>query len=142
VPEFSNNRQKTVKSPSIRKKSGTLSTLSKSQGLQPRSKPPFEVKDADFALSKEICSIMEKLKGTKAVPLSIKIEDADSACNTVEEVIETLPSQPITNIVANYSSELDDISDEEMTFAENCENDEEQTENSCELLVGFLKKIG
>merc|ERR1712179_547841 len=72
VPEFSDNKQKTVKSLSFPKKSGTLSTLSKSQVLQPRSKPPVAVKDADFALSKEICSIMEKLKGTKAVPLSIK----------------------------------------------------------------------
>ena len=79
---------------------------------------------------------------TKAVPLSIKIGDTDSACNTVKEAIETLPSQPITNIVANYSSELNEISDEELTLAENCENDEEQTENNCELLVGFLKKMG
>merc|ERR1712179_214048 len=130
VPEFSDNKQKSVISPSSPKKSATLSTLSKSQGLQPRSKPPVAVKDADFALSKEICSIMEKLKGTKAVPLSIKIEDTDSACNTVEEAIETLHSQPITNIVANYSSGLDEISDDEMKLAENCENDEEQTENS------------
>jgi len=132
VPEFSDNKQKSVISPSSPKKSATLSTLSKSQGLQPRSKSPFAVKDADFALSKEICSIMEKLKGTKAVPLSNRKKDTNSACNAVEEPIGTLLSQPATNIVANYSSELE-ISDE-MTLNEKCEKDEEQTENGCELV--------
>ena len=101
VSGFSDNSLKTVKSPSSPENSGTSPTLQKSQGLQPRSKSPVEVKDANFALSKEISSIMEKLKGTKAVPLSKREEDNYSTYNAIEEAIETLPSQP-TNIVSNY----------------------------------------
>merc|ERR1719186_2000502 len=104
-----------------------------------RSRSPAVVKEANFALSQEIFSIIEKLQEAKTEtapnnPPSIeetpRTKDKTATKDEVPskgktEKVEKLPK----NIVANYSSEFEEISDEEMTLAEDCLNELDDTKN-------------
>merc|ERR1719186_2102302 len=104
-----------------------------------RSRSPAVVQEANFALSQEIFSIIEKLQEAKTEtapnyppskeetpPTKDKAATKDAVLNKGKsEKVEKLPK----NIVANYSSEFEEISDEEMTLAEDCLNELDDTKN-------------
>jgi len=110
--------------------------------LKSKSKSPAVVKDANFALSKEISSIIEKLQEAKTdnVDTNPTMKDThvtkehDTLVMKANEALPKNPStcKPLTNIVANYSSDFEEISDEELTLAEDCLDDPEQTSDSKE----------
>merc|ERR1719186_1395890 len=107
-----------------------------------RSRSPAVVQEANFALSQEIFSIIEKLQEAKTEtapnnppskeetpPTKDKAATKDEVPNKAKtEKVEKLPK----NIVANYSSEFEEISDEEMTLAEDCLNELDDTKNEYE----------
>jgi len=121
--------------------------------LKSKSRSPAVVKDANFALSKEISSIIEKLQEAKTdnVATSPTIKDTPATKEHVPLVMkddEALLKNPVacksrTNIVANYSSEFEEISDEELTLAEDCLDEPEQTsdiqekESTCNEIPSF-----
>jgi len=95
--------------------SGSRSSGSKahdSNDSNMRSKSPALVKDANIALSLEISSIMEKISESKTT-------------ENVEIKNDLLtPFSVVSSLVANYSSELEEVSDDDMTLSETCSVDQ------------------
>ena len=81
-----------------------------------RSKSPALVKDANIALSLEISSIMEKISESKTTE------------NVETKIGLTTPFSVLPSLVANYSSELEEVSDDDMTLAETCSLDDQNKE--------------
>jgi len=140
-------------SPTTRRKPPTQSSSSHvspnkrfQSSQKSRSRSPAVVQEANFALSQEIFSIIEKLQEAKTETAPNNPPPKEETSPTEKEMSPTkdktatkdaVPNKDTTekvrklpkNIVANYSSEFEEISDEEMTLAEDCLNEPGDTKN-------------